>query len=129
MVYYLNHFILSTKKNKVPQNATLVTGLLAMICAGIFPLSSLAEFVNICTLAYLIILSGAIIKLRRIEGEPKANEFKTPLVPFLPMLAIIICLSFMSQYKAFTWIAFAIATIIGILIYLAYGYTHSIENK
>ncbi|VGV73424.1 amino acid permease [Streptococcus pyogenes] len=118
-----------TKKNKVPQNATLVTGLLAMICAGIFPLSSLAEFVNICTLAYLIILSGAIIKLRRIEGEPKANEFKTPLVPFLPMLAIIICLSFMSQYKAFTWIAFAIATIIGTLIYLAYGYTHSIENK
>ena len=118
-----------TEKSKIPKNATVVVGILAMICAGLFPLASLAEFVNICTLAYLIIMSFAIIRLRKIEGKPKTGEFKTPLVPFLPALAIVICASFMSQYMIFTWIAFAVTTILGALVYIAYGYKHSKENK
>lgn len=62
-----------TEKSKVPKNATILVGVLAMICAGLFPLASLAEFVNICTLAYLVIMSIAIIRLRKIEGKPKAE--------------------------------------------------------
>lgn len=46
-----------TKHSKVPKNATLLVGFASMICAGVFPLSSIAEFLNICTLAYLIMLS------------------------------------------------------------------------
>ncbi|KHD43973.1 APC family permease [Streptococcus hongkongensis] len=118
-----------TSKNFVPKNATLLVGILSMICAGLFPLASLAEFVNICTLAYLIIMSIAIIKLRKDMGNPKKGEFKTPLVPLLPILAIIICLSFMSQYMKITWVAFGITTCIGTLIYILYGYKHSTENK
>ncbi|MGT2729147.1 APC family permease [Streptococcus phocae subsp. phocae] len=118
-----------TTENKIPKNATLVVGFLAMICAGVFPLATLAEFVNICTLAYLIIMSYAIIKLRKNEGKPKEGEFKTPLVPFLPIVAIIICASFMSQYMLQTWISFGIVTIIGALIYALYGYKNSKENS
>lgn len=118
-----------TEKTRIPRNATLVVGALSMICAGIFPLASLAEFVNICTLAYLVIVSFAIIKLRKNAGKPQSGEFKTPFVPLLPILAIIICVTFMSQYMVFTWIAFGISTVLGILVYTCYGYTHSQERR
>ncbi len=118
-----------TKKSFVPKNATILVCILAMVCAGLVPLASLAEFVNICTLAYLIIMSIAIIILRKDMGNPKKGEFKTPFVPFLPILAIIICLSFMSQYMKVTWIAFITTTVIGTLIYIIYGYKNSTENK
>lgn len=93
------------------------------------PLAILAEFVNICTLAYLILLAFGIIKLRKSEGLPQAGQFKTPLVPFLPLLSIIICLSFVSQYQLETWLAFGIATVIGLLIYGLFGYNQSLLNK
>lgn len=114
-----------TKHSKVPKNATLLVGFSSMICAGVFPLSSIAEFLNICTLAYLIMLAIAIIKLRKDQGQPKIGEFKTPFIPFLPIVSIVICLSLMSQYKSVTWIAFGISTSIAFLIYFAYGYRHS----
>ena len=114
-----------TKTSRVPKNATILTGLVSAIAAGIFPLSSIAAFLNICTLAYLILLAYGIIKLRKDKGMPKEGEFKTPLVPFLPILSILICLSFMLQYTLETWMAFGIALLIGIIIYFTYGYKHS----
>ncbi|MGT2887818.1 APC family permease [Streptococcus didelphis] len=118
-----------TPSSFVPKNATLLVAVCAMFCSGLVPLDQLAEFVNICTLAYLIIMSYAIIVLRKNEGLPQKGEFKTPLVPFLPIIAIIICLSFMSQYKLATWLAFGTATLVGSIIYIYYGYSHSIENE
>ena len=116
-----------TSKHKVPKNATLVIGLMSIISAGIFPLTTIAEFLSICTLAYLIIMAIALIKLRRDEGAPKSSEFKTPLVPILPILSIVICIALMSQYQTITWYAFGISTIIGLLIYFIYGHKHSNE--
>ena len=120
-----------TKTSRVPKNATILTGLVSAIAAGIFPLSSIAAFLNICTLAYLILLAYGIIKLRKDKGEPKEGEFKTPLVPLLPILSILICLSFMLQYTLETWIAFVLALAVGVIIYFTYGYKHSIvaENE
>jgi len=118
-----------TKTSRVPKNATILTGVISAIAAGIFPLSSIAAFLNICTLAYLILLAYGIIKLRKDKGEPKEGEFKTPLVPFLPILSILICLSFMLQYTIETWIAFGLALIIGVIIYFTYGYKHSTLSK
>lgn len=118
-----------TAKSKVPKNATLLTGVAAAIAAGLFPLASIAAFLNICTLAYLIMVAVGIIKLRKDRGMPQAGEFKTPLVPFLPIVSIVICLSFMTQYGLDTWIAFGVALLIGIVIYFVYGYGHSEVNE
>ena len=114
-----------TETSRVPKNATILVGLASAVCAGIFPLASIASFLNICTLAYLILLALAILKLRKDKGMPQAGEFKTPSVPVLPILSIIICLSFMTQYTKETWQAFGIALLVGSLIYFGYGYKHS----
>lgn len=118
-----------TKTSLVPKNATILVGMFAALCAGVFPLSSIASFLNICTLAYLILLALGIIRLRQVEGLPKEGQFKTPLVPLLPILSIIICLSFMSQYPPVTWLAFLVALVLGSLIYFFYGYSHSEVGK
>lgn len=114
-----------TKTSKVPKSATILVGIFAAICAGIFPLATIASFLNICTLAYLMMLAVGIIRLRQIDGLPKEGQFKTPLVPLLPILSILICLSFMFQYSLDTWLAFGIALVIGMFIYFFYGYGHS----
>lgn len=114
-----------TKSSKVPKNATILVGIFAAICAGVFPLASIASFLNICTLAYLILLAVGIIRLRQVHGQPKEGQFKTPLVPLLPILSILICLSFMFQYGWETWLAFGLALLVGSLIYFFYGYKHS----
>ncbi|HEM3677941.1 TPA: amino acid permease [Streptococcus suis] len=114
-----------TKTSKVPKNATILVGIFAAICAGIFSLATIASFLNICTLAYLMMLAVGIIRLRQIDGLPKEDQFKTPLVPLLPILSILICLSFMFQYSLDTWLAFGIALVIGMFIYFFYGYGHS----
>lgn len=105
-----------------------MVGIAAAVCAGIFPLASIASFLNICTLAYLILLAVAILKLRKDKGLPQAGEFKTPLVPLTPILSIIICLSFMTQYGSDTWLAFGLALLVGTIIYFIYGYQHSEIN-
>ena len=119
-----------SKTSRVPKNATILTGVASAIAAGVFPIASIAAFLNICTLAYLILsylilLAYGIIKLRKDKGIPKEGEFKTPLVPLLPILSILICLSFMLQYSVETWIAFGIALVVGLVIYFTYGYRHS----
>ena len=114
-----------TETTKVPRNATILVGFFAAICAGVFPLDSIASFLNICTLAYLILLAVGVIRLRQVEGLPQPGQFKTPLVPFLPILSIVICLSFMVQYGSATWLAFGLALLLGVLLYAFYGYAHS----
>ena len=117
-----------TATSRVPKNATILVGIAAAVCAGMFPLASIASFLNICTLAYLMLLAVAILKLRKDKGLPQAGEFKTPLVPLTPILSIIICLSFMSQYGSDTWLAFGLALLVGTIIYFIYGYHHSEIN-
>ena len=114
-------------KTRIPKNATLVAGVMAAIAGGVFPLASIASFLNICTLAYLVMLAFALLKLRKEHGAPGPGEFKTPLV--LPILSIVVCVSFMTQYSLSTWLAFGVALLIGIGIYFGYGYRHSEEHK
>ena len=121
--------MLFRSKTKVPKNATILAGIAAAIAGGVFPLASIASFLNICTLAYLIMLAFALLKLRKEHGAPGPGEFKTPLVPVLPILSIVVCLSFMTQYSLGTWIAFGLALLIGTVLYFSYGYQHSEENK
>lgn len=116
-------------KTKVPKNATLFTGFFAMIFAGLVPLETIAEFVNISTFSYLILLAIGLLKLRQDFGLPGEQEFRVPLVPILPLLSIFICIIMIIQNKPFTWLIFGIATVIGIIIYFAYGKKNSALEK
>ncbi|MFR4844502.1 MAG: hypothetical protein ACLUAO_00065 [Streptococcus sp.] len=68
-------------------------------------MANMASLVNIATLAYLVLLAIALIILRKDKGLQK-DEFKVPFVPVLPIISIIVCLSFMISTVGRTWLTF-----------------------
>lgn len=46
-------------------------------------------------------------------------------MPFLPILSVIASLWLMLNLPAETWIRFAVWMLIGCIVYLAYGHSHS----
>ncbi|PKG23559.1 amino acid permease [Niallia nealsonii] len=114
-------------KRQVPIVSTWVTAALVAIFAGFVPLNQLAELTNIGTLFAFSAVSLGILVLRAKQPDLKRG-FKTPLVPFIPALAIIFCVYLMMQLSKFTWQGFGVWLVIGLIIYFLYGYRHSKLN-
>ena len=71
-------------KFKTPYISTIVTGSLAMVIAGILPISILGELVSIGTLLAFIIVCISVLVLRKSKPDIH-RPFKTPWVPFVPI--------------------------------------------
>jgi len=117
-----------SSKRQVPIVSTWVTAALVAIFAGFVPLNQLAELTNIGTLFAFSAVSLGILVLRVKQPNLKRG-FKTPLVPFIPALAIIFCVYLMLQLSTFTWQGFGVWLVIGLVIYFLYGYRHSKLNQ
>ncbi len=109
-----------------PKANTWIFGILGSVFACIIPIDKITELVNIGTLFAFAMVSIGIVFLRR---DPKFKNldtaFKVPFYPYLPILSFILCVGLMLQLKPFTWIAFTIWLIIGLIIYASYGFHHS----
>ncbi len=68
-------------------------------------------------------MPGRVI-LRRID--PKQHRpFRTPWVPFVPLLGVGFCVFLMARLPWVTWIRFFLWLGIGLVIYFTYGRFHS----
>jgi len=111
-------------KYRTPYLATIITGTVAMVVAGLFPIGLLGELVSIGTLLAFVIVSAGILVLR-YRSPDLHRPFRTPLVPVVPILAILICGYMMSYLPIDTWYRLLIWLGIGLLIYFGYGRSHS----
>ncbi len=108
------------KNFKTPVNNIVLVGIIAMVIAAFFPIKDIAELVNIGTLAAFIIVSASVIVLRRQRPDLK-RPFKTPLVPYVPILSIIFCLFLVAELPTVTHLRFVVWLAIGLVIYYFYG--------
>jgi APA family basic amino acid/polyamine antiporter len=115
-------------KYKTPYISTALTGLVAIILAGILPISILGELVSIGTLLAFVIVCLSIIVLRKKSPELK-RPFKTPWVPFVPLLGAGTCLLQMFSLPFDTWLRLIIWFILGLAIYFFYSRKHSKLSK
>jgi APA family basic amino acid/polyamine antiporter len=111
-------------KYRTPHIATIVTGIVALLIAGLFPIGLLGELVSIGTLLAFVIVCGGILVLRRMQPDLH-RPFRTPWVPVVPILGILICGYMMYGLPLDTWLRLAIWMALGLAIYFLYGRTHS----
>ena len=109
---------------KTPYVSTIITGTVAMIIAGILPISILGELVSIGTLLAFIIVCVSVMVLRKSKPNIQ-RPFKTPWVPLVPILGASICFLQMASLPFDTWLRLIIWMAIGFCIYFFYGVKHS----
>jgi len=86
------------------------------------------ELTNFGTLFAFVLVAIGVVVLRRVDPG-RHRPFRTPLVPWVPLFAVIMCTYLMVQLPRVTWERFVIWLAIGLLIYFIYGMRHSILQK
>jgi APA family basic amino acid/polyamine antiporter len=103
-----------------PYKITVITGVAVAVLAGLVPLSTLAELVNIGTLFAFVLVSVGVIVLRRTRPD-LPRVFRVPLVPVLPIVSALASIYLMLNLPAETWIRFVVWMVLGIAVYYLYG--------
>lgn len=111
-------------KYQTPHVTTIWTGVVVAVISAVANINEIVELTNIGTLfAFILVCTGVIILRYKDPDRPRA--FRTPLVPYIPLLGIASCIYLMLGLPWVTWWRFFIWLLIGIIIYLAYGYRNS----
>ncbi len=111
-------------KFRTPWKSTMVTGFGAALFGSLVPIGSLGQMVSIGTLLAFVIVCAAVMILR--VRRPDLNRpFRTPWVPVVPILGIIVSLGLMASLNGITWVRLVVWLVIGMVIYFTYSVKHS----
>jgi len=111
-------------KTQTPAKSSLLFMLFVSLFAAFVPARVVGEMTSIGTLfAFILVCIG--VWVMRVKSPNLPRAFKTPLVPLVPILGIVVCLFMMVFLPMDTWIRLLVWMLIGLDIYLAYGAKHS----
>jgi len=113
---------------RTPWRGSLVTGVFAALLGGVLPLSILGELVSIGTLAAFVLVSIGIMVLRYTRPNVR-RPFRTPFVPLVPILSVLVCGAMMYFLPNDTWYRLIAWFAIGLVIYVFYGARHTATPK
>jgi APA family basic amino acid/polyamine antiporter len=115
-------------KYKTPYKANLVILVIVGAFAAFVPGDIVGDMTSIGTLFAFVLVCIAVIILRKKEPN-MVREFKTPWVPFVPILGVISCslmmygLGWTNWLRLFAWMG------LGVVFYFAYGKKNSVLNN
>jgi APA family basic amino acid/polyamine antiporter len=117
-----------TSSRGTPVRITVLLALVIAATASVFPITKLEEMVNVGTLFAFVLVSAGVIVLRRTRPDLERG-FRAPWVPVLPIASIASCAWLMVNLTALTWVRFGVWLVVGTVIYLGYGYRHSLQGR
>jgi basic amino acid/polyamine antiporter, APA family len=115
-------------KFRTPYKNTILVGCLAGIIGSITPIDKIANMVNIGTLLAFVIVCAAVIVLRR-TNPAAPRPFRTPWVPWIPILGVVANGYMMLNLGFWNWIRLVVWLVLGLVVYFAYGRKHSRVRK
>jgi APA family basic amino acid/polyamine antiporter len=105
---------------RTPHVTTLITGIAVAIAAGVFPLGVLSQLVSMGTLLAFGLVCVGVLILRRTDPD-RVRPFRTPGMPWVPIVGALICVYLMIGLPRATWERLVIWLVIGLMIYFGYG--------
>lgn len=115
-------------KRQTPWKTNLIFMFFVSLFAGFVPVAELGHMVSIGTLfAFTLVCIGVIVMRKR--NPHVERPFKTPLVPLIPILGIIVCVLMMASLPLESWERLGIWMLFGIVVYFVYGRKHSVLRK
>jgi APA family basic amino acid/polyamine antiporter len=111
-------------KFKTPYKANLIFLVVVGAFAAFVPGDIVGDMTSIGTLFAFILVCVAVMVLRKTDPDmPRA--FKTPLVPIVPILGILVCGAMIAGLGWTNWLRLGGWLVIGVVIYFAYSQNHS----
>ncbi|WP_309614143.1 amino acid permease [Flavobacterium sp.] len=115
-------------KFKTPYKANLVIMVIVGLFAAFIPGDIVGDMTSIGTLFAFILVCVSVIVLRKTHPEMK-REFKTPFVPLVPILGIIVCLAMIYGLGWTNWLRLIVWLAIGFVVYFGYSKKNSRLNN
>jgi APA family basic amino acid/polyamine antiporter len=107
-------------KFRTPWLAQILTGGIAMVIAGLFPIGLLGELVSIGTLLAFAIVCAGVFVLRFTDPQIH-RPFRTPAFWLVSPLGVLFCAWLMYGLPPDTWARLIVWMAIGMVIYFGYG--------
>lgn len=120
----LPKFFSDLSKRQTPWKTNVAFMIFVSIFTGFVPVSDLGHMVSIGTLFAFTLVCIGIMVLRKTNPDTP-RPFRTPLVPLIPILGIVVCIAMMASLPIESWERLAIWMAIGIVFYFVYGKRHS----
>ncbi len=117
-------FAMTHPRFRTPHIGTIATGVFVAVGSAVASLDEMVDLCNIGTLSAFIIVCIGVIVLRWREPN-RVRGFKTPLVPWVPLMGVFSCLWLARGLPNSAWIRFGLWLLVGIVCYAIYGYRYS----
>jgi basic amino acid/polyamine antiporter, APA family len=115
-------------KYRTPYKSNWIFFVFVGAFAAFVPGDIAGDMTSIGTLfAFILVCAGVWILRRRHPELPR--QFKTPLVPLVPILGILVCAAMIYGLGWPNWMRLGIWLVIGLIIYFGYSVKNSELNK
>jgi APA family basic amino acid/polyamine antiporter len=113
-----------SKKSRVPHITTLLTGVFVALWALIGDAGETYDLTNIGTLFAFALVCIGVIVLRHTDPE-RPRPFRVPFVHVVGLVGAGLCVFVMKGLPMLAWVRFGWWLVIGIALYIVYGYRNS----
>ena len=109
---------------RTPWRSNILFMVFVSVFSALVPIRVVGHMTSIGTLLAFVIVCAGILVMRRTRPD-LPRPFRTPLVPFVPLMGIGVCLAMMISLGRDTWIRLFAWLALGLVIYFTYGRKHS----
>jgi APA family basic amino acid/polyamine antiporter len=115
-------------KFKTPFKSNALLFLFVSVFAAFVPGDTVGDMTSIGTLFAFVLVCAGIIIMRKTDPDTP-RPFKTPLVPLVPILGILVCAAMIYGLGVENWIRLFVWLGIGFVVYFGYSIKNSKLNK